>query len=444
MKLNQKPEAKNTEKKVEIRISDFVLREMVRILNPWFYRLISFICFISAYVVFAQEVFLRLTDYAGGKTNIVIEPFNVQGTPDFVTKVKNIESIIKYDLDYSLYFEIFSDTGALKANPKKTGIILRASGNEPNLIITLLDFESREKIGEISSPIQGELRRFAHRLSDNIIESLTGERGISTTRIVFSYRSGTVKELAMIDYDGYNFTPLTKNKNFNLFPCWAPDGNRILYSTYIKDGLNLNLFDIDQKSLTIISTHAGLNYAPDWSPDGTKIALTLTKDGNAEIYLLDLESKELHRLTNNRAIDCSPIFSPNSREIAFVSDRSGMPQIYIMDVYGGNVRRLTYHGDYNTSPAWSPRGDLIAYVSRQSNYSQQICVTDPNDFQPIQLTFHGNNEEPSWSPDGLHIVFISNRTGQYELWTMNWDGTRQRKLSEGIVAYAPDWSPFIK
>lgn len=395
-------------------------------------------------VISAQDVYLRLTDYAGGKTNIIIEPFNIQGTPDFVTKVNNIESIIKFDLDYSLYFEIRSDTNALTGNPKKSGVIIRASGKEPNLTISLIDFETKQKIGEFSSPISGELRHYAHTLSDKIIETITGEKGISTTKIVFSYRSGTAKELAMIDYDGYNFTPLTKNNNFNLFPCWSPDGTKILYSTYIKDRLNLNLLDLNQKTLTIISTHAGLNYAPDWSPDGTKIALTLTKDGNAEIYLLELETKQLYRLTNNRAIDCSPVFSPNSREIAFVSDRSGMPQVYMMDVYGTNVRRLTFHGDYNTSPAWSPRGDLIAYVSRQSNYSQQICVTDPNDFQPIQLTFEGNNEEPSWSPDGLHIVFISNRTGQYELWTMNWDGTRQRKLTQGLVTYAPDWSPFSK
>jgi TolB protein len=113
-----------------------------------------------------------------------------------------------------------------------------------------------------------------------------------------------------------------------------------------------------------------------------------------------------------------------------------------MDTYGGNLRRLTYHGDYNTSPAWSPRGDLIAYVSRESGNSQQLYVTDPYDYQPVQVTFEENNEEPGWSADGLHIVFSSNRNGMYELFTMNWDGTRQRKLTQGLAANAPDWSGF--
>ena len=115
-----------------------------------------------------------------------------------------------------------------------------------------------------------------------------------------------------------------------------------------------------------------------------------------------------------------------------------------MDIHGGNLRRLTFHGDYNTSPAWSPRGDIIAYVSRENDHSQQVYVTDPYDFSPVRLTYDGNNEEPSWSPDGLHIVFTSNRTGVYELYTMNWDGSRERKLTDGVTANAPDWSPVIE
>jgi len=405
---------------------------------------VLFLLTLTFEMVFGQEVFLRLTDYAGGKTNLLIEPFDAQGTPEFIKKVKNIEAIVRDDLEYSLYFEIYSDTVFFAGNPKKSGVVLEALANEPNLMIILKDFESKEKIGELNLRLSGELRSVAHQISDNIIEMLTGEKGIASTKIVFSSKNGNAKELALVDYDGYNFTPLTNNNNLNLFPCWEPDGKRILYSVYSTDRLVLNLFDLAKRSSRAISSYRGLNYAPDWSPDGTKIAMTLSKDGNTEIYILDMKMRKLNRLTNNRAVDCSPIFSPNSREIAFVSDRSGMPQIYIMDIYGGNVRRLTFHGDYNTSPAWSPRGDLIAYVSRQSDYSQQICVTDPSDFLPIQLTFDGNNEEPSWSPDGLHIVFISNRTYRYELWTMNWDGTRQRRLTRNLITYAPDWSPYLK
>jgi TolB protein len=358
-------------------------------------------------LLLSQEVYLRLTDYGGGKINLCIEPFITTNMSDIsITRIQNIKNIIKNDLEYSLYFQIYSDTISLKKSDK--------------------------------------IREIAHKISDDIVEILTGEKGVASTKVVFSYKTSSGKELAIIDYDGFNFMHLTKNKRFNLFPAWAPDGKRILFSTYTTDRLNIYLFDLEKRKITTTSSFQGLNFAPSWSPDGWKICLTLTKDGNAEIYLLDLRNKKMNRLTYNRAIDTSPAFSPNSREITFVSDRIGNPQIYVMDIHGGNVRRLTFHGNYNTSPAWSPRGDIIAYVSREKDNSQQIYVTDPYDFSPVRLTFDRNNEEPTWSPDGLHIVFTSNRSGRYELYTMNWDGSRQRKLTSGITANAPDWSPIVK
>jgi len=390
---------------------------------------------------FAQDVYLRLTDYGGGKISIYIQPFTSdQTSPDAITTLKNIENIIGADLEYSLYFDILTDTSEFAG--AQEGVILRAHGTNGRLGVELLDYASQEQIVVREYPMEKDLRRTAHTISDDIIEQLTGEKGIASTQIVFSYKTPAGKELAMVDYDGFNFTRLTDNGRFNLFPAWAPDRKRILFSAHSSDRLNIYLFDLVKKEIEIISSFRGLNFAPCWSPDGAKLCLCLTKDGNAEIYLLDLKTEKLNRLTYNKAIDTSPAFSPNSREITFVSDRAGNPQIYVMDMHGGNIRRLTFHGNYNTSPAWSPRGDIIAYVSREADNSQQVYVTDPYDFSPVKLTSSGNNEEPSFSPDGLHIVFSSNRSGTYELYTMNWDGSRLRKLTGGVTATAPDWSPI--
>lgn len=397
---------------------------------------------IIAQLGIAQDVYLRLTDYGGGKINLVVEPFSSDASArdEGARQVAVIEDVLKKDLEYSLYFDIFNDTALLTEDAE--GVILNGVIEKERISVRLEDFGTREKIGERAYKFEPDARLTAHNIADDVITLLTGEKGISRTKILFSYKTSEGKEIGLIDYDGYNFTHVTDNGNINLFPSWAPDGKRMLFSTYTDDRLKIFIYDFVEKKTTSLSSFKGLNFAPCWSPDGTKICMSLSKDGNAELYLLDLNTRKMHRLTNNSAIDTSPTFSPNSREIAFVSDRSGNPQVYIMDTHGGNVRRLTFHGNYNTSPAWSPRGDIITYVSRERDNSQQIYVTDPTDYSPVRLTYLGNSEEPAWSADGLHIVFTSNRTGRYELYTMNWDGSRLRKLTNGITASAPDWSPI--
>ncbi len=402
----------------------------------------KFIFVLIPIILFSQEVYLRLTDYSLGKTKVILEDFKVISQKENLFKEREIISlIIHQDLDYSLFFEIFKDTIFLSITKEKTAIVVSGEISEKEVKVRISDFISKNAIFE-KSYIKGEIRETAHRISDDIIFAITGENGISTTKIAFSYKKGKGKEIGLIDYDGENFKTLTENGNLNLFPEWDRFGKYILFSNYSIDRLNLNLLDIETGKVDNLFSYIGLNYSPSFSPDGENICLTMTKDGNAELYLYNIKNNKLLRLTFNNAIDCSPSFSPNGREIAFVSDRSGTPQIYIMDIDGGNTRRLTYYGDYNTSPAWSPRGNLIAYVSREKDNTQQIYITDPNNFYPMRLTYIGNNEEPSFSPDGLHIVFISNRDGKYELWSMNWNGTRQRKLFDRFETYAPSWSPF--
>lgn len=402
---------------------------------------------------FSQDVYLKLTTGQRKKIKIVLSFQAEKGAETVLQEMaQQIKKIVKDDLNFSLYFGDIVDTTvgdekidfpfwvALGVSAFIKGeILFKKQDTLAN--VEIYDVYTRHRIASDKYKIQRPtFRSICHRISDDIIKSLTGEEGVSQTRIVFSFKTGSDKELAIIDYDGHNFKQLTRGKGLHYSPKWVPpQSEAITYATYRGEDIWIYKFELYTGKLFTLSQEKGVNIGANWSPNGKELALTMTKEGNPEIYIKT--GDKFRRLTVNSAIDASPTWSPNGREIAFVSDRSGSPQIYIMDKDGTNVRRLTFSGNYNTSPAWSPKGDRIAYVSREVDGTFQIHSILVNGEGDTYLTWEGNNEDPSWSPDGLHLCFISSRNGRDELFTMHWDGSGQKRVAFfGSGCSTPSWS----
>ncbi len=286
------------------------------------------------------------------------------------------------------------------------------------------------------------LRTMVHRLADDVMLRLTGERGVASTRIAYARVGKGATELYLMDYDGHNSVLVTGNRSINLSPRFSPDGKGLAYTSYRDGNPDLYILNLETGRRNKVSALPGLNISPAWSPDGRWLALSLSKDGGTNLYLMKPTGRGLRRLTNGLGISVSPTFSPNGRQIAFTSDRGGSPQIYVMDVEGTNLRRLTFDGDYNASPQWSPRGDKIAFVSNRGEGRFQIYLMDPDGSGIQQLTSSGSNEDPAWSPNGRHLVFTSNRNGRKNVYVMHADGSGQKRLTRNAFNnFAPNWSP---
>lgn len=421
-----------------------------------------------------SRIFIDINAPSIRKFNIAIPDFNQVGSdrnrPDLSME---LPGIISNDLDFSGFFNPM-DKGAFleeKGAGQEAGsiqfknwsvigaeLLLKGQyscvGSQLEVEIRLFDvFWGRQILGKRALGDVSGRRHLMHRLSNEIIQQLTGHPGMFLTKIAFVDNSTGNREIYVADYDGFDAKQITQDKSLALFPRWSPDGKYIAYSSYKmgpsllkKDmgkqaGPMLYLKDIDSGKAMLLSSQPGLNTGAAWAPNGREIALTLSHKGTPDIFTIDLQGKIQQQIVQGYGIDVSPAFSPDGSKIAFVSNRSGSPQIYVMDLATKREDRLTYEGRYNTSPAWSSR-NRIAFVSMTGG-KFDICAIDPDGKGFKRLTDNtSNSEEPCWSPDGRYIMFASDRgSGAYHLHLMNANGHNQKRIITSTKGSqtAPSW-----
>ncbi|MCA6072094.1 MAG: Tol-Pal system beta propeller repeat protein TolB [Endomicrobium sp.] len=406
-----------------------------------------------------NDIYLSLS-VTGKRSAIGVEDFiTIDKNPNTAKFAKMLKEIIENDLVLSRYFNVIKGTAddivpELKERlflwkQKGASVVLTAftssEGDDIVFEIKMLDVVTGETIWKQKYQNSSKNYRYmAHEVSDEIVKRFTGEMGIARSKIVFVNDGTRFKELYLVDYDGYNLRRLTRDNKINILPKWSPDGEQIIYTSYLYNNPDLFSLNIIKNKRSVISKYQGLNAAGSFSPDGKRILLTLSRGKFPNLYLISVSGEILQRMTDGANIDTSSAFAPNDQEIVFISDRPGYPQLYIMNVAGGNVRRLATSG-FCDSPAWSPRGDKIVFTMRQSRMNYDLYVYDIPTAKITKLTNNQrNNENPTWSPDGRFVVFYSNRSGKGEIYITAIDGSGTRKLVEMPGAsYTPSWSPVL-
>lgn len=348
----------------------------------------------------------------------------------------------------------FADWRQINSQALVSSVVTPAGGGKVKIGFRLWDTYAEQQLsGKEFNTFQGNWRRVAHLIADEIYKRLTGEAGYFDTRIVYVSESGPaknrVKRLAIMDQDGENHKFLTDGRSLVLTPRFSPNSQEILYMSYSGKTPRVFLRDLQTGREEVVGRFDGMSFAPRFSNDGSKMVMSIARSGETNIFEMDLRSRSMRQLTSGSAINTSPSYSPDGRRIVFNSDRGGSQQLYVMDASGGSVQRISYgDGKYGT-PVWSPRGDLIAFTKIKSGQFY-IGIMKPDGSGERTLTQSFLDEGPTWAPNGRVIMFArgsqssrSGAAGASRLYSVDLTGYNLRQVVTPLDASDPAWSPLL-
>ncbi|HEY5706697.1 MAG TPA: hypothetical protein VIS96_14110 [Terrimicrobiaceae bacterium] len=246
----------------------------------------------------------------------------------------------------------------------------------------------------------GGTRTAAHRFADDIVETITGHKGIASSKIAFAASRTGRKEIYTADYDGANVRQLTHDGAISVAPALSPDGSKLAYTGYQSGYADIYLIDLASGSRNRIVKFPGTNSGAAFSPSGSQIACTLSKDGNPELYVAGTSGSGARRLTRTRGVESSPTWSPDGSQIIYSSDERGGPQLFKIGAGGGSGQLISTGYNYCTEPSWSPDGRKVAFTARTGGFSVAV-----KDLQSGATTLVASGEDPAWGADSRHLIF---------------------------------------
>jgi len=267
-------------------------------------------------------------------------------------------------------------------------------------------------------------------------------------QIAFASEREGIPQIFLVDVSGENLVQLTMLVDGACQPAWAPDGDRLLFTSPCRQKSDeysnaaIYVMNADGSGVTPLISLIGGVYDAAWSRSG--IAFTYLENGIPSLWMAEPDGSAPQKITAGTARDRQASWSPGEDRLALMNtSRAGSPTIFWVfsdgSFNGSNPDQVT-RDQIAGQPAWSPSGDLIAYASNQHMW---VVPWDSVGFGAVRITDAGPNDGPSWSPDGQWLAFETWRdAANHEIYVMTANGGQPTRItSHSASDYHPAWRP---
>jgi len=330
-----------------------------------------------------NEIVIKRSVSSIGNTKPV--PVSIDGFGSDVTE------ILKFDLYVQGFTFVTPDAAQYQISGTSTG----------NVVGRVADRFAKSTI--LSRSYNGAtLRRQAHAFADDVVQAITGKKGIAQTRIAFKVQSANGDgKIYIADFDGHNAQSITPDATIVAAPAWSPSQTVLYYTSYKLGNPDIFYHNLGTGERRVVAGYSGLNTSAAVSPDGTRIAMILSRSGSPEVWLCNPDGGGLKQLTSTPEGASSPCWSPDGQWICFATEIHGRRMLAKVPAEGGDIQRIPTVGVSNPSePSWSPDGKWIAFTSQMSEFD--ICVVPAEGGNAFILV---RGEEPSWSPNSRTLIY---------------------------------------
>ncbi|GAB4373314.1 MAG: hypothetical protein Kow0042_17130 [Calditrichia bacterium] len=271
--------------------------------------------------------------------------------------------------------------------------------------------------------------------------------------------SAYLQEIAQYLGGSYSIQQLTTAEADEAFPCFSPDGSKIVYQINQNGSWDIAEMDLASGEVTYLLDSPADEELPSYSPDGKKLVFTSNVDDRRpidnkfkvrEIYSFEIETGYIDNLTETVADDWLPRFNHKGDLVVFVSERSDLRQvpytekhsdIYLMESDGDFHLRLT-ETESNEGGACFSMDDKHIFFHSNRNGTYDIFIMKSDGSMPMTIIgdSEANEVNPFVDPDSQHIVYFSDKSGNYDIYRATVNGGQIERLT---FSPAKDTNPVV-
>jgi TolB protein len=270
------------------------------------------------------------------------------------------------------------------------------------------------------SVLESELRAESHRLADQVIGALTGQKGGFASHLAFAMGAAGLRRAFTMDADGHDPCAISPPDKSAIAPAFGKGGQ-----AYYAAARPNELFRVyDGVGNVVQIPYNGSVYGIAFSRDYAQVAIALGGHNGVTIYSgPDFAGL---RPASELGMALHPAFTPSGK-LAFTGEGRTGQRVYV------DGQPVTPEGLFASSPTFCnhPDGVRLIFAVGVGKDTDLVATGEKGGALARLTQGQGRNGYPACSPDGRLVAFFSTRTSGEGpgLYLMRIDGSRPKRIS---------------